>query len=110
MKRLWTVMVMVSCASASPKPEAQHTQAPAVDATSAKPQGTPDAAFRGQPPSPGTPVEFHAPVPAQLALKNGLPVFLIERHDVPLVAVSLAVRSGADTEPAGKVAAMAPTE
>jgi len=102
MKRLWTVMVMVSCASASPKPEAQQTQAPAGDATSAKPQGTPDAAFRGQPPSPGTPVEFHAPVPAQLALKNGLPVFLIERHDVPLVAVSLAVRSGADTEPAGK--------
>jgi len=50
----------------------------------------------------GAPVEFHAPVPAQLALKNGLPVFLIERHDVPLVAVSLAVRSGADTEPVGK--------
>jgi zinc protease len=47
-------------------------------------------------------VDFRAPVPAQLTLENGLGVFLIERHDVPLVAVSLAVRSGADTEPPGK--------
>jgi zinc protease len=103
MKRLWTVMVMVSCASAPPKPETQQEpQARTGDAGNARPQATPDSAFRAQPPSPGPPVEFHAPVPAQLALKNGLPVFLIERHDVPLVAVSLAVRSGADTEPAGK--------
>jgi predicted Zn-dependent peptidase len=47
-------------------------------------------------------VEFHAPVPRELTLSNGLRVFLIERHDVPLVAVALALRSGADTEPAGK--------
>jgi len=103
MKRLWAAMVMVSCASASPKPEAQQEpQARAGDAGNATPQATPDSAFRAQPPSPGPAVEFHAPMPAQLALKNGLPVFLVERHDVPLVAISLAVRSGADTEPVGK--------
>jgi len=47
-------------------------------------------------------VDFRAPIPAQLTLSNGLRVFLIERHDVPLVTVSLAIRSGADTEPPGK--------
>ena len=45
---------------------------------------------------------FHAPVPEQHTLSNGLQVFVIERHDVPLVALSLAVRSGEDTNPAGK--------
>jgi len=47
-------------------------------------------------------VEFRAPIPTQLALKNGLPVFLIERHDIPLVSVALALRSGADTDSPGK--------
>src|SRR5882724_10166850 len=95
MKRLYVAMVMVSCASASPKPEAQQEpQARTGDAANATPQATPDSAFRAQPPSPGPAVEFFAPMPAQLALKNGLPVFLVERHDVPLVAISLAVRSG----------------
>ena len=46
--------------------------------------------------------QFHAPVPAQLHLANGLKVFLIERHEVPLVTVTLAVASGADTDPSGK--------
>jgi zinc protease len=47
-------------------------------------------------------VEFKAPVPRQLKLRNGLQVFLVERHEVPLVSVVLAVRSGADSEPRGK--------
>ena len=68
----------------------------------APPPVTPDAAFRAHPPPPAAKVEFRAPVPAQLKLKNGLPVFLIERHEVPLVTLSLAVRSGEDTEPQGK--------
>jgi len=100
MKRLGTALFLVSCASASPKPAPQAQQAPA--AARPAPPPAPDSSFRAQPPAPGTPVEFRAPVPTQLTLGNGLRVFLIERHDVPLVAVSLAVRSGAETEPAGK--------
>jgi zinc protease len=41
-------------------------------------------------------------VPKQFKLKNGLPVFLIERHEIPLVTLALSVRAGADTEPPGK--------
>jgi zinc protease len=66
------------------------------------PPTTPDADFRKQPPQPGTPVDFKAPVPKQLKLQNGLSVYLIERHEVPLVSIVLSVRSGADTEPRGK--------
>src|ERR1700674_2185742 len=103
MKRLWTALLVVSCASIGPKPATPPPQSqPATPAGSAAPQPTPDESFRAQPPAPTAPVDFRAPVPAELTLKNGLRVFLIERHDVPLVAVSLAVRSGADTEPPGK--------
>jgi len=103
MNRLWAAAFLVSCASATPKPAPQAQQPAATAAAPAPaPQAAPDSSFRAQPPSPGTPVEFLAPVPLELTLGNGLRVYLIERHDVPLVAVSLAVRSGADTEPAGK--------
>ncbi|TMB22829.1 MAG: insulinase family protein, partial [Deltaproteobacteria bacterium] len=98
---LCTVSLLVACAAGSPKalPQSAQAQAPAA---SAQPQGTPDSSFRARPPPPGTAVEFRAPIPTQLALKNGLPVFLIERHDIPLVSVALALRSGADTDSPGK--------
>ena len=98
---LCTLSLLVACASSAPKapPRSPQAQAPGE---SAQPQGTPDSSFRARPPPPGTAVEFHAPIPTQLVLRNGLPVFLIERHDIPLVSVALALRSGADTEPPGK--------
>src|SRR5437879_11984145 len=91
-------MSLFACAANPPRQEAATAPAPAP----ARPPATPDADYRQQPPAPGTPVEFKAPVPRQLKLQNGLPVFLVERHEVPLVSVVLAVRSGADTEPRGK--------
>src|SRR3954471_20717956 len=103
MKRLWMALFLASCASTAPKPVPQVQQAPPSEhSPAAAPQPAADASFRARPPAPGTPVEFSAPIPTQITLGNGLRVYLIERHDVPLVAVSLAVRSGADTEPPGK--------
>jgi zinc protease len=106
MRTLLAALLLSACAS-GPKPparaEAPPPQTQAQTRTEAPgEQGTADAAFRAQPPPPSAPVEFRAPIPKQLKLKNGLPVFLIERHEVPLVAISLAVRSGEDTDPAGK--------
>src|SRR5262249_39320492 len=83
--------------SSAPKPAPQAQQEPSASerpATAAQP--APDSSFRARPPAPGKPVEFRAPIPAQLTLSNGLRVYLIERHEVPLVTVALAVRSGAD--------------
>ena len=104
MKALAIPLVLaVACASTGPRPAKQAPAKPQpAAAAAAQPQGTPDAPFRAQAPPPGAPIEFHAPIPAEHALANGLRVFLIERHDVPLVAVSLAVQSGEDTDPPGK--------
>jgi len=100
MKRILGALLLVSCASAPNKP-APPPQAAAEPPKAVPPPVAADA-FRAQPPAPGAPVEFHAPIPEEHALANGLKVFLIERHEVPLVAVSLTVRSGVDTDPAGK--------
>jgi predicted Zn-dependent peptidase len=80
--------------------------APVVAATNseqaAAAKETPDAPFRAQPPAPAPAAPFRAPVPQDLILANGVHAYLVERHDVPLVAVALSVRSGADTDPAGR--------
>ncbi|HZX93439.1 MAG TPA: pitrilysin family protein [Myxococcales bacterium] len=101
MKKLILAALAAACAS-TPKPAPQAaTPAPQAQARvePKKDDLAPDDAFRARPPPPSAGVEFRAPIPKQLKLKNGLDVFLIERHDVPLVAISLAVRSGEDTDP-----------
>ena len=111
MNRALLVMAFVAgCASKPPAPE--RTSASASDAgvsdgglartgpvpAGAEPQGTPDAPFRAQPPPPSAPVAFHAPVPRIAKLSNGLAVWIVEYHEVPLVTVDLVVKSGSDTE------------
>jgi zinc protease len=68
----------------------------------AAPAETPDAPFRAAPPPPAEAAPFRAPVPQEFVLSNGVHVYLIERHEVPLVAVALSARSGADTDPPGR--------
>ncbi|MGZ6143963.1 MAG: M16 family metallopeptidase, partial [Myxococcales bacterium] len=101
MRRLALLAAVLACA-APQKPVEQRRNPEREQRPPRVPPETPDAPFRANPPAPAAAVEFHAPVPKQLKLKNGLPVFLIERHEVPLVTVSLMLRAGADTEPAGK--------
>jgi zinc protease len=58
--------------------------------------------YRQKPPPPGPPIVFHAPVPAEARLSNGLVVQVIEQHDVPLVTLDLVLRAGEDTEAEGQ--------
>jgi zinc protease len=102
MKRAIAIAAVFACAHPKPAPDAPKPAAVEAPKPPPPPQQTPDAAFRAQPPAPAEAATFHAPVPEDLALVNGLHVYLIERHDVPLVAVTLAVRSGADTDPPGR--------
>lgn len=97
---------IAACAAKQPKPAAPPAApaaappaapAAATPPGAAAPQGTPDAPFRAEAPPPGPPVEFHPPVPRQSKLSNGLPVYFVERHELPLVTLTLAFRSGADT-------------
>jgi predicted Zn-dependent peptidase len=57
---------------------------------------------RGNPPKPGPPPALKLPPIQKHQLSNGLAVWIVEQHDVPLAQVNLIVRAGSGTDPAGK--------
>jgi predicted Zn-dependent peptidase len=57
---------------------------------------------RSKPPSPGPVPSLKVPPIDKQALTNGLPVWIVEMHEVPVVDVTLIVKSGATSDPAGK--------
>jgi hypothetical protein len=65
----------------------------------AVPQQAPD---RSAPPKPGAPPAFKPPVIEKRTLSNGLPVWVVELHKVPVVHVSLVVKAGSGIDPKGK--------
>jgi zinc protease len=58
--------------------------------------------WRKQVPKPGPPPAVHLPVPATFALDNGLKVYLVEDHALPVVSASLVSRAGSETNPNDK--------
>lgn len=67
---------------------------------STEPEASPDQ-WRFDVPEPGPAPELELPVAQRLQLDNGLPVFLVESHDLPLVTVQLTARSGSAADPPG---------
>ncbi|MDZ4700473.1 MAG: pitrilysin family protein [Rhodothermales bacterium] len=57
---------------------------------------------RSAPPLPGPPPLLDAPEFERFVLSNGLEVVLMEKHQVPLVQLTLLVRTGSVDDPAGK--------
>lgn len=53
-------------------------------------------------PGPLAPRDFQIPDPVEGTLRNGMRVVVVENHEVPLVYVNIAFKSGAWTDPAGK--------
>ena len=64
---------------------------------------------RSEPPKPTAPPALKLPPVQKHTLSNGLEVWIVEQHEVPMVQVNLIVRAGSAADPAGKygVAAMA---
>jgi predicted Zn-dependent peptidase len=62
-------------------------------------QGRPD---RSKPPALGAPPQINLPTIQKRTLSNGLAVWLVESHDVPLVQINLLLKAGAGDDPAGK--------
>lgn len=56
---------------------------------------TPDAPFRAKAPAPDGKITFIPPKVAEVTLKNGLRVLVVERHDLPVVGLHLVIGSGA---------------
>jgi len=57
---------------------------------------------RSRPPATGPAPALNIPAIQKQTLSNGLPVWIVEMHEVPVVNVSLIVKSGAAADPAGK--------
>ena len=57
---------------------------------------------RSKPPVPGPPPTLKIPAIERRTLTNGLRVWLVQMHEVPVVDVSVVVRSGAAADPVGK--------
>ena len=53
-------------------------------------------------PKPGPPPALKLPPIQKRTLSNGLPVWIVELHKVPVVHVSLVIRSGSSVDPRGK--------
>jgi zinc protease len=91
----------------TPGPQAQRAPEVAVDR-----QGQPDVAAaapevkdafdRSVMPTPGPTPEFTPPSFVRRELANGMDVLIAERHELPIVAINLAIKGGANLEPAGK--------
>ena len=68
-----------------------------------KPQHTPEfeaaQAWRATPPPPGPERPLVLPKPSVFTLSNGLTVYLVERHELPIVAVSLQTLAGGAANP-----------
>jgi predicted Zn-dependent peptidase len=60
---------------------------------------------RGTPPPLGPPPDLDLPPIQKRMLSNGLPVWLVESHEVPLAQITLVVRAGASDDPADRFGA-----
>jgi zinc protease len=54
------------------------------------------------PPAPAAPREVRLPQPVEKTLANGLRVIVVPKHDIPLVAARLVIKSGAAADPRGR--------
>ena len=104
--RSWIAVIvaplLVACGGAAPpdppaRPVANVAKVapPAPARESRTPPGeTPDAPFRAHRPAAGPIAPFTPPTIESFALRNGLPIHLVERHDLPVVVVDVVVRGG----------------
>jgi zinc protease len=57
---------------------------------------------RSKPPALAPPPQLNLPTIEKRALRNGVAVWIVEAHEVPIVQVSVVVRAGANDDPAGR--------
>jgi zinc protease len=62
----------------------------------------PDEEFRAHQPGPGPQRPFHLPAMKPFTLGNGIQVYLVEQHALPIVSMDLNFNGGAITDPHGK--------
>jgi zinc protease len=95
-------------ANNDPQPQAvpaatQEAPMPAVTQTASPQELTfPDEDFRKQQPAPTASRPFKFPEVKPFTLKNGIKVYLVEQHTLPIVSMDLNFDGGSVTDPKGK--------
>jgi zinc protease len=59
-------------------------------------------AWRKEVPKAGAPVTVHLPVPETFTLANGMKVYVVPEHSLPVVSASFVARAGSENNTAGK--------
>ena len=77
-------------------PKAEHVP----PSTPLQPSDTPDQDWRSSTPGPGPAFTLKLPMPTVFSLSNGLRVFLVEQHGLPIVSANLIVLCGSERNPA----------
>ncbi|WP_437648745.1 M16 family metallopeptidase [Sorangium sp. So ce362] len=100
MKRILSVSLaaaaLAACASNPPAPPAATAKAPSAPPPAAAPPPAPADTFRKSSPPPGPEVVFVPPRIEEAKLANGIRVLVVERHELPIVAVDVTTVRGAD--------------
>jgi zinc protease len=61
-----------------------------------------DQEWRKQAPAPGPSSQMQLPVPGTFKLSNGLTVYLVEQHNLPIVSANMVVLSGSERNPVNR--------
>ena len=88
----------IACGGQPPAPAAPPTAAPPPPSASA----APSADLLGPRPEPPMPPAFVPPSPTAFQGPNGMTVWLLERHEAPVVSCDITVPTGASSDPQGK--------
>jgi zinc protease len=77
---------------------------PAIPTQTAQPQALtfPDEPFRAAQPPAGPPRPFQLPAMQSFKLANGVQVYLVEQHTLPIVSMDLSFDGGSASDPVGK--------
>lgn len=81
-----------------PQAKEESKDAEKVDAVAE----SPDEAWRKEAPKPSGEVKLNLPVPESFKLSNGLTVYLLERHNLPIISAQLSTLSGTERNPVDK--------
>src|SRR3984893_8993770 len=84
-----------------PKTSAEENERQAKEAGESK-VAMADEPWRANAPTPGPLAKFSLPVAEKTKLPNGLTIYLVERHNLPLVAASVYTISGSELNPLDK--------
>jgi zinc protease len=75
---------------------------PQPESAEAMPGGPGNDAWRATPPTPGKMSAPLLPVPTEFKLPNGMPVYLVEQHALPVLTAQLTVLRGSEANPPDK--------